>query len=93
MADIKSSLVQIAQDTLDTTNQAVKVSMVANATDYRNRARNVHSTTNITTGAWVQLLASVGSVAIKEIEIFDSSGETLEIGIRSEEHTSELQSH
>jgi hypothetical protein len=87
VADLKSSLVQIAQDTLDITNQATKVSVVAgtvgvqNGIDYRSRVRLVYSTTNVTTGAWVQLLASVGSTAIKEIEIFDSSGETLEIGI------------
>lgn len=49
--------------------------------DYVNRVRLVYSSTNVTTGAWVQLLASVGSTAIKEIEIFDSSGETLELGV------------
>lgn len=54
---------------------------VLNGVTYRNRVRLVYSTTNVTTGAWVQLLASVGATAIKEIEIFDSSGETLELGV------------
>jgi hypothetical protein len=49
--------------------------------DYVGRVRLVYSSTNVTTGAWVQLLASVGATAIKEIEIFDSSGETLELGV------------
>lgn len=48
---------------------------------YVGRIRLVYSSTNVTTGAWVQLLASVGATAVKEIEIFDSSGETLELGI------------
>lgn len=55
--------------------------LVQNGVDYLNRIRLVYSTTNVTTGAWVQLLASVGATAIKEIEIFDSSGETLELGV------------
>lgn len=49
--------------------------------DYVNRVRLVYSATNVTTGAWVELLSSVGVTAVKEIEIFDSSGETLELGV------------
>lgn len=41
--------------------------------------RNAYATTSVTTGAWVQLVAST-SAAIHELEIFDSSGQTLEIG-------------
>lgn len=52
-----------------------------NVMDWRARARLVYTSTNVTTGAWVQLLASVGATAIREVEIFDSSGETLELGI------------
>jgi hypothetical protein len=84
MADNKSSLVQIHQDVLDVANQSLKVAVVSggsSSSDYRNKARLVYSSTNVTPGAWVQLLASVGATAIKEIEIFDSSGETLEFGI------------
>ena len=44
-----------------------------------NKARNDYTSVNVTTGAWVQLLAAV-SVDINSIEIFDSSGQTLEIG-------------
>ncbi|NBW42013.1 hypothetical protein EBR25_13580, partial [bacterium] len=54
---------------------------VQNGVTYRERARLVYSSTNVTTGAWTQLLASVGATAIKEIEIFDNSGETLELGL------------
>lgn len=42
--------------------------------------RNDYGSVNVTAGAWVQLVASLGST-VKELEIFDSSGETLEIGI------------
>lgn len=42
--------------------------------------RNVYSSTPVTTGAWVQLVAST-SIAVKEIEIFDSSGQTMELGL------------
>lgn len=49
--------------------------------DYLNRIRLVYSVTNVTTGAWVELLSSIGAADIKEIEIFDSSGETLELGV------------
>lgn len=41
--------------------------------------RNDYSSVNVTTGAWVQLIASTSST-INEFEIFDSSGQTLEIG-------------
>lgn len=49
--------------------------------NYIGRIRLAYTSTNVTTGAWVELLASVGVTAVKEIEIFDSSGETLELGI------------
>lgn len=41
--------------------------------------RLVYSSTNVTTSAWVQLIAST-SAQINKISIFDSSGQTLEIG-------------
>ena len=40
--------------------------------------RNVYSSTNVTTGAWVTLVSSLGG-AVNEICIFDSSGQTLEL--------------
>lgn len=42
--------------------------------------RNVYSSTNVTTGAYVQLIASTSGAAT-EIEIFDSSGQTLKIAV------------
>lgn len=42
------------------------------------KARNDYSSVNVTTGAYVQLLAAASvTAAVKEIEIFDSSGQTL----------------
>lgn len=42
--------------------------------------RRDYSISSVTTAAWSQLVASLGS-AVTEIEIFDSSGQTLELGI------------
>lgn len=42
--------------------------------------RNDYSSVNVTTGAYVQLIASTTS-ATSEIEIFDSSGQTLKIAV------------
>lgn len=42
--------------------------------------RNDYSSTNVTTGAYVELIASTAN-AVKEIEIFDSSGETLKLAL------------
>ena len=42
--------------------------------------RNDYTGTNVTTGAYVELIASL-AFAIKEIEIFDSSGETLKLAL------------
>lgn len=47
---------------------------------YSDSARNVYSITNVTTGAWVELIASTAAAAT-EIQLFDSSGQTLELGI------------
>ncbi len=40
--------------------------------------RNDYTGTNVTTGAFVELIASTAAIS-KELEIFDSSGETLEL--------------
>lgn len=42
--------------------------------------RNDYGSTPVTTGAWVQLIASTASI-INMIELFDSSGQTLELGL------------
>jgi hypothetical protein len=41
------------------------------------KARNDYSGTNVTTSAYVQLIATVGATDVQEVEIFDSSGQTL----------------
>lgn len=46
---------------------------------YATSVRNVYSSTNVTTGAWVELIASTPA-AISAITLFDSSGQTLELG-------------
>jgi hypothetical protein len=46
---------------------------------YADSVRNDYSSTNVTTGAWVQLIASTAA-AINGITIFDSCGQTLELG-------------
>lgn len=45
-----------------------------------NSIRNDYTGTSVTTGTWVQLVAST-SAAATELSIFDSSGQTLEIGL------------
>ena len=42
-------------------------------------ARVVYSSTNVTTSAYVQLLAATPNVPVNTLEIFDSSGQTLVI--------------
>lgn len=61
-------------------NSSGSLVTVAGGQTYVTRARNVYSSTNVTTGAWVELVASTPS-AISVLEIYDSSTQTLEIGI------------
>lgn len=42
--------------------------------------RNDYTSTSVTTSAWVEIVASL-SADVQEIEIFDSSGQTLELGV------------
>jgi hypothetical protein len=44
------------------------------------KARIDFSTTSVTTGAWVQLIASVGGTLVRRVQIFMSQGNTLELG-------------
>lgn len=46
---------------------------------YADSARNDYTSTSVTTGAWVQLIASTAAV-INQLYLFDSSGQTLELG-------------
>lgn len=47
--------------------------------DYVTSIRNDYSSVNVTTGAWVQLIASTSAI-INGFLLFDSSGQTLELG-------------
>lgn len=47
---------------------------------YADSVRNVYSSTNVTTGAWVQLIASTAAV-INALHIADSCGKALELGV------------
>lgn len=46
---------------------------------YADSARNAYASTSVTTGAWVQLIASTAA-EINAMTLFDSSGQTLELG-------------
>ena len=48
---------------------------------YLGSARLDYSVTNVTTGAWVQLTASVGAAAVFGITLFDGGGYAMELGI------------
>ena len=60
-------------------NLRIAGSTVAGGKSVVTTIRNDYTSTSVTTGAWVQLVASTAA-AITELEIFDSSGETLELG-------------
>lgn len=49
------------------------------ALDYADSVRNDYSSVNVTTGAWVQLIASTAALSYG-LYLFDSSGQTLELG-------------
>lgn len=46
---------------------------------YADSARNAYASVNVTTGAWVQLIASTAATC-NALAVFDSSGQTLELG-------------
>lgn len=47
---------------------------------FADSARNAYSSTNVTTGAWVQIDASTAAV-FNGVMVFDSCGQTLELGV------------
>jgi hypothetical protein len=70
---------QITQSVWDETDNALRVKSVdggAGATDVVETATLDYSSTNVTSAAYVTLIAST-SAEITEIEIFDSSGQLL----------------
>lgn len=46
---------------------------------YVTSVRNAYASTSVTTGAWVELVSSLGS-AVNGLTVFDSCGQTLELG-------------
>jgi hypothetical protein len=58
------------------TSQAVVISSKNAVT----QARNAYASTNVTTSAYVQIVASLASQA-SEIDVFDSSGQTLYLAV------------
>lgn len=54
-------------------------SPAARGRSYSDSARLAYSSTSVTTGAWVQLIASTAA-EINSLMLFDSSGQTLELG-------------
>lgn len=79
MADKRSSLTQIAQSALDIENQSLKVSSVSYK--YLSNILLDYVLTPVDTVAWVEITATVGSVPVKRLEVFDSSGEVLQLAI------------
>lgn len=59
---------------------ALKVSELVVGKSYTGSVRLNYVLSPVTTGAWVQLIAST-SAAASEISVFDSSGQTMELGI------------
>lgn len=55
------------------------VSVTQGGLAYADSARNDYTSTAVTSGAWVQLIAATAAVA-KGLYLFDSSGQTLELG-------------
>lgn len=80
-------------DTIATRTPALGQATMANSTpvaiasdqtmprgrSYADSVRNAYASTSVTTGAWVQLIASTAA-DINQIHIFDSCGQTLELG-------------
>jgi hypothetical protein len=46
----------------------------------RAKSRIAFASTNVTSGAWVELLSDVGATAIKRVQVFMSQGNALELG-------------
>lgn len=57
-----------------------RVGVSAVGGDVVDKIRHDYTATTVTTGAWVELIASLAA-SCSEIEIFDSSGETMVIGV------------
>ena len=61
--------------------QAIKNNTAGLASlDVKASSRLDYAVTNVTTGAWTQIIATVGALPIKEIQIFESGGYTMQLG-------------
>lgn len=69
------------QDTGNTSLASIDTKLTTNrqGRSYADSARLDYTGTNVTTGAWVQLIAATAA-DINELLIFDSSGQTMELG-------------
>ncbi len=59
---------------------APALAVVVNPYNVGTYFRNSYSSTNVTTGAYVQIIASLG-ISATAVYIFDSSGQTLVLGV------------
>lgn len=57
----------------------ISSSAMSSGRTYADSARNAYASVNVTTGAWVELIASTAAT-INCLTLFDSSGQTLELG-------------
>lgn len=60
---------------------AQAITVVPDPMEYLTSARNDYSSVNVTTGAWVELIANIGATAARGLTLFDSGGYTMELGI------------
>lgn len=71
---------EVEEDTTTpSNNRAMPVSQMGEG--YLGSVRLDYSVTNVTTGAWVQLIADTGAKATKGITLFDGGGYAMELGI------------
>jgi len=64
----------------DSVSSVITSQVAHTGRSYADSVRNDYSSVNVTTGAWVQLIASTAA-DINELTLFDSSGQTLELGV------------
>ena len=57
------------------------ITVTQGALSYLSKARIDYTGTSVTTAAYTTLIATVGAVAVKNVDIFDSSGQTLVLAI------------
>lgn len=78
-AELRATAVPVSGPLTDAELRATPVDVVQGGRAVVATHRRDYSTDSVTTSAWVELIASLAA-DVSEIEIFDSSGETLELG-------------